>query len=109
MTLIKTGSTTHSFNMDQRFIELYYTASGNTLDVMAPARAGDAPPGYYMLFAINDQNVPSIARIVRVNVAANPNPAADYTPTIGGLGNARYGSHATPTRPWSASPAAQAR
>jgi hypothetical protein len=45
---------------------------------MAPARAADAPPGYYLLFVINDQNVPSIAKIVRMNVAANPNPAADH-------------------------------
>src|SRR5262249_22503784 len=90
VTLLKTGSDTHSFNMDQRFIELYYSANGNQLDVMAPARAGDAPPGYYLLFVINDQNVPSIAKIVRVNIAANPNPTADYTTTIGGLGGTRY-------------------
>jgi YVTN family beta-propeller protein len=91
VTLVKTGSVTHSFNMDQRFIELYYAANGNQLDVMAPARAGDAPPGYYLLFVINDQNVPSMGKIVRMNVAANPNPPADHTPTIGGLGGTRYG------------------
>jgi hypothetical protein len=40
VTLVKTGSTTHSYNMDQRFIELYYTANGNQLDVMAPRARG---------------------------------------------------------------------
>jgi hypothetical protein len=77
--------------MDQRFIELYYTANGNQLDVMAPARAGDAPPWLLPALRHQHQNVPSIAKIVRMNVAANPNPAADHTPTIGGLGGTRYG------------------
>jgi YVTN family beta-propeller protein len=91
LTLLKTGSTTHSFNMDQRFVELFFHANGNQLDVMAPARAGDAPPGYYMMFAINSDGVPSVSRMVRINVAPNWNPPADHTPTIGGLGSMRYG------------------
>jgi hypothetical protein len=55
-----------------------------------PPAPATRPPGYYLLFVINDQNVPSIAKIVRMNIAANPNPPADYTTTIGGLGGTRY-------------------
>ncbi len=74
VTLIKTASVTHSFNMEQRFVELNFNASGDRLMVQAPTRAGDATPGYYMLFVIDSNGVPSKARIVKVGIAANPNP-----------------------------------
>ena len=79
VTLVKTGSATHGFNMDQRFIELAFTRTavtgGSALAVQAPARAGEATPGYYMLFVLDDAGVPSQAKILRLGVAANPNPA----------------------------------
>lgn len=68
MTLVRTGSVTHSFNMDQRFIPLLFTRSSSTddLSVAPPANLNTAPPGYYLLFAIDAEGVPSVARIVRV-------------------------------------------
>ena len=72
VTLIKTGSVTHSFNMEQRFIELPFTRSGTQLLVTAPANLNLAPPGRYMLFVLDTQGVPSIARIVAVADAAHP-------------------------------------
>lgn len=75
VTMVKTGSVTHSWNMDQRFVDLAFRAEGAVLSVQAPARAADAPPGFYMLFVLDDRGVPSVAKIVRVNVAADPNPA----------------------------------
>jgi YVTN family beta-propeller protein len=80
VTLIKTASVTHSFNMEQRFTELTFTANGNRLMIQAPTRASHATPGYYMLFVIDANGVPSSARIVRVGIAANPNPA--ITPVL---------------------------
>jgi Domain of unknown function (DUF1929) len=68
VTLVKTGAVTHSFNMDQRFLELPFTPSSGTLNVQAPARASDAPPGYYLLFVIDDQGVPSVGKIVKMNI-----------------------------------------
>jgi hypothetical protein len=41
VSFIKTGSTTHSFNMDQRYLQLPFTANGALLDVQLPSRAGD--------------------------------------------------------------------
>ncbi len=64
VTLIKTGSVTHSFNMEQRFLELSFTRSGNLLKVMAPANANIATPGRYLLFVLDAQGVPSVAKIV---------------------------------------------
>jgi hypothetical protein len=64
VTLIKTGSVTHSFNMEQRFLELSFTRSGNLLKVKAPANANIATPGRYLLFVLDAQGVPSVAKIV---------------------------------------------
>ena len=72
MTLIKTGSVTHSFNMEQRFMGLPFTRSGNQLLVNAPASLNLATPGRYLLFVLDAQGVPSIARIVAVADAASP-------------------------------------
>src|SRR5262245_61893067 len=36
VSLVKTGSVTHSFNMDQRYLDLPFTATGAMLDVQAP-------------------------------------------------------------------------
>ena len=75
VTMIKTGSVTHSWNMEQRFVELTFVRSGSRLRVQAPTRAADAPPGFWMLYALNEAGVPSFARVVKVNVASNWNPA----------------------------------
>jgi YVTN family beta-propeller protein len=75
VVLVKAGSVTHSWNMEQRFVELAYSAEGSQLSVQAPTRAADAPPGFYMLFVLDTAGVPSIAKMVRINVAAVPNPA----------------------------------
>ena len=72
MTLIKTGAVTHSFNMEQRFLGLPFTRSGNQLLVDAPASLNLATPGRYLLFVLDAQGAPSIARIVAVAGAANP-------------------------------------
>lgn len=80
VVLVKTGSATHNFNMEQRFVELAFNASGNSLKVQAPTRAGDATPGYYMLFVLNAAGVPSEAAMLRIGVAADPNPAT--VPTL---------------------------
>ncbi len=66
VTMVKTGSVTHSVNMEQGFLELGFTRVGSMLNVAGPTRAADAPPGYYMLFVINSQGVPSTARIVHI-------------------------------------------
>lgn len=90
VTLVKTGSTTHSVNMDQRFLELEFSAVGGQLDVSAPVRASDATPGYYLLFVFDQAGVPSAGRIVRIDVAGAPNLTFDYTPAIGGGGGTPF-------------------
>lgn len=85
VTLVKTSSVTHSWNMEQRFVDLAFNTEGNRLWVQAPARAGEATPGYYLLFVIDGSGVPSVAKMVRVGIASNPNPGT--MPTLVSIGN----------------------
>ncbi len=80
VAMIKTASVSHSWNTEQRFIELTFQQNGGQLNIQAPTKAGDAPPGYYLLFVLNAAGTPSIAKIAKVGVAANPNPA--ITPNL---------------------------
>lgn len=80
VVLIKTGAVSHSFNMDQRFVELTFQQNGSRLSVGAPARAADAPPGFYLLFVINAAGTPSVGHIARIGIASSPDPGA--APTI---------------------------
>ncbi len=67
VSFIALGSTTHSFNMGQRFLSLdILSRDTGSLSVRAPANANLAPPGYYMVFIIDDEGVPSEAQIVRI-------------------------------------------
>jgi len=66
VSLIKLGSVTHSINQDQRFLQLSFAAAGTTLSVQAPANANLAPPGYYMLFILDNNGVPSVATILQL-------------------------------------------
>jgi len=66
VSLIRLGSVTHAFNMDQRFLPLGFAAGGGSLSVQAPASANLAPPGYYMLFIVDANGVPSVAAILKL-------------------------------------------
>lgn len=70
VALIRTGSVTHSFDMDQRFMELDFTQAGDRLTVTGPRTAAIAPPGRYLLFVFDDRGVPSVARIVELAPSA---------------------------------------
>jgi hypothetical protein len=65
--LIKTGTSTHSLNMDQRYVGLEIVEQQpDRLVLLAPPNANIAPPGYYMLFLINKDGVPSTAKFCQV-------------------------------------------
>lgn len=66
VTLIRLPSVTHSFNQNQGVNFLKFKVDMTKLSVALPPSANKCPPGYYMLFVLNNQNVPSIAKIVRV-------------------------------------------
>ena len=52
--------------------------------MQAPTHAAEATPGYYMLFVLNEAGVPSVAKMLRMGVASDPNPAV--TPLLANPG-----------------------
>lgn len=67
VSLIAIGSTTHAFDSNQRFLWLSFTRTSTAVSVKMPATKILAPPGYYMLFLLNDSDVPSVGRIIRLH------------------------------------------
>jgi hypothetical protein len=70
ISLIRLSSVTHSFNAGQRICFLPAQVAGGTLTATAPPSANACPPGHYMLFIVNLQGVPSVAKIIQVAAAA---------------------------------------
>ena len=77
VSLVRLSSVTHSVNLEQRYLPLSFSQSGSTLSVNAPVNPNLAPPGYYMLFLIDANGVPSIAKFIRLEtepLAPTPTP-----------------------------------
>jgi len=65
--LVRPGSPSHSFDFEQRLVGLSFIASDSgTLTATAPPNGSIAPPGYYMLFLINQAGVPSMAKFIHL-------------------------------------------
>ena len=71
VVLVRNGNVTHAFGMDQRLVELSFTPDIGSISVTAPPNGNIAPPGYYMLFILNNSGVPSIAKFVQIMGAQN--------------------------------------
>jgi len=81
VNLVRLTSVTHSFNMNQRFVRLAFTASATSLSVRAPDRPEIAPPGHYLLFILDGAGVPSVGRFVHLGgTAAGPPPSSTAIP-----------------------------
>jgi hypothetical protein len=70
ISLIRLSSVTHSFNAGQRINFLPSQIAGGTLTATAPPNANVCPPGHYMLFIVNLQGVPSVAKIIQISAPA---------------------------------------
>lgn len=67
VAMVALGAVTHSTNMAQRYVPLEFSPGAGKLQVLAPANGNIAPPGYYMLFILDDDGVPSVAKIVKIS------------------------------------------
>ena len=67
--LARLGAPTHGFDQNQRYVPLTFAAGGSALTVQAPATGNVAPPGYYMLFIVDTNGVPSVASFARFPAA----------------------------------------
>jgi galactose oxidase len=65
--VVAPGAVTHGFNQTQRAIECSIVGGDATgLDIVAPPSASIAPPGYYLLFLVDANRVPSIGRWIQL-------------------------------------------
>lgn len=71
VVLLATGSTTHSFDQNQRYVKLAYTKNGNTLSVTPPSSTQAAPVGDYLMFLVSANGVPSVGVPVRLQPEAS--------------------------------------
>jgi PKD repeat protein len=79
VSLIRLGSTTHAFDMNQRFQWLSFTRGTGTLTITAPGSLNRTPPGHYMLFILDGNDVPSVAKIIKVGNDSDPVPPPPVT------------------------------
>lgn len=107
--LIRPGSDTHAFDMEERMIGLCgpspqpaCTGSGS-LNLTTPPNSNIAPPGYYMLFLLDSAGVPSVAQFIQLSsFASTPpkgiisTPASDMTIVAGNSVN--FGTTSSSTR-----------
>jgi hypothetical protein len=68
VAMLRTGSSTHAFDSDQRYVEVLFSPldEGRVL-ATAPAVKGVAPAGNYLLFVLSDANTPSIGHFVQLS------------------------------------------
>ncbi|RZL63101.1 MAG: DUF1929 domain-containing protein, partial [Variovorax sp.] len=64
--LVRMASTTHSVNTDQRRIPVEFTGSAGDYQLSIPRDRGMLLTGNYMLFALDAQGVPSVARTINI-------------------------------------------
>ena len=72
VTWVGLSSVTHAFNMNQRINVLSFSQAAGGLNVVAPSSPTLAPIGHYMLFILNSDGVPSVAKIIRLNNGSGP-------------------------------------
>ncbi len=64
--LIRPAAVTHSSDPNQRFVDLPLSVDGNNVDLNVTSNPNLAPPGWYMLFAVDANGVPSVAEWVHL-------------------------------------------
>jgi galactose oxidase-like protein/PKD domain-containing protein len=97
--LVRSGSVTHAFDMEQRLIGLCGPApeqpncsgANGVINLTTPPNSNVAPPGYYMLFLLDSAGVPSKAAFIQLTpyTTSAPSgtissPSSDVTIPAGG-------------------------
>lgn len=76
VNMIRLSSTTHSFNMNQRLNRLPFTVIPGGLTLTPPSDPNGCPPGHYMLFLLDTNGVPALARIISIGPGSASNCSA---------------------------------
>jgi hypothetical protein len=97
VVLLRNGATTHAFDMDQRMVGLSFIAAAGAVTVTAPPNGNIAPPGYYMLFILNNAGVPSVASFVQLGLQTDFSiSATPPSQTVAQGADAAYTVNVTP-------------
>jgi hypothetical protein len=78
VVLIGLAADTHTLDMNQHFVPVSFTSSSGSLSVNIPASPSLVPPGYYMLFIVNNAGVPSVAPFIQITPSTTP-PVVNLT------------------------------
>ena len=69
IAFIRPSTTTHCLNPEQRYVGLEFEKKSSIiLEAKVPTNRNILPPGYYMLFIVNESDIPCIAPFVKVNL-----------------------------------------
>lgn len=72
-SLIKMSATTHAVNTDLRYLKLPFTHDSNGhYELSSHSNINVMTPGYWMLFAVNSEGVPSVAKVMQVSSQGTP-------------------------------------
>jgi plastocyanin len=68
VVLMRPGAVTHGFNQNQRYVGCPITGrTAANVNVTAPPDGTIAPPGYYLLFLVDNDRTPSTGVWIRIN------------------------------------------
>jgi hypothetical protein len=81
VSFVRTGAMTHSFDASTRWMELEVSGTNGQRIVRAPANAYLAPPGSYMLFALDSDGTPSVAKLIEIDPGEPVGDSGDSDPT----------------------------
>jgi hypothetical protein len=79
--LIRPAAVTHSSDPNQRYVDLPLSVDGDNVDLNVTSNPNLAPPGWYMLFAVDANGVPSVAEWVHLQGPSALAKASDETPS----------------------------
>jgi hypothetical protein len=65
--LIRPAAVTHSSDSNQRLVDLPFTPTENGISYTVTGNQNLAPPGWYMLFVVDGNGVPSVAKWVHLS------------------------------------------
>jgi len=110
VVFMRPGACTHSQNMEDRYVPLTFTKPvAGALDITTPSNPNACPPGYYMLFILDGNKIPSVAKFIHVGTpvaqAQNRPPTVfagadqDVTPPAGATLNGSVTDDGLPNPP----------
>ncbi|MDE1765065.1 MAG: DUF1929 domain-containing protein [Thaumarchaeota archaeon] len=67
VALIHPSTTTHCVNTEQRYVGLSFDNSSNKITAKIPTNHNLAPPGFYMLFIIKHEGIPSKGKFIHLS------------------------------------------